>query len=320
MARNINPINKPADIATAGNGRIARELMTQTNGAFLGHRLFARAWAALDAHIQMHTGVDVRFTGVYRSYDQQRSLFLQRYDDTGSASVTVAKARAVGKPLKFWSAALGGTGTYWAHVTGATAATPGTSNHGWGLAADMHTGDIPAGGPVLTLLEQPQPGGGTYAQLFGFSWEAGIQASEPWHLRYFTGDTVPQHVLDWEASQAPAPAPSPIPPPNLPAGMETWMRDYLVWFSNTTTYPSANKPPQQIGASGPKEFVQYLQIVCRFVAGQAIAIDGNFGARTEGAVRNVQAYFKLTVDGKVGPKTWGTLDWIATTYKNEHGW
>ena len=36
-------------------------------------------------------------------------------------------------------------------------------------------------------------------------------------------------------------------------------------------------------------------------------IDGMFGAKTESAVRDVQAAEGLTVDGVVGPNTWGAL-------------
>lgn len=37
------------------------------------------------------------------------------------------------------------------------------------------------------------------------------------------------------------------------------------------------------------------------------AADGIFGPKTEQAVKNYQQYCVLTVDGTVGPKTWGKL-------------
>tara|TARA_R110000868_G_scaffold172746_1_gene408704 strand:+ start:546 stop:1319 length:774 start_codon:yes stop_codon:yes gene_type:complete len=40
---------------------------------------------------------------------------------------------------------------------------------------------------------------------------------------------------------------------------------------------------------------------------QNITVDGWFGSQTDKAVRNVQKYFGLTVDGIIGPKTWALL-------------
>lgn len=56
---------------------------------------------------------------------------------------------------------------------------------------------------------------------------------------------------------------------------------------------------------------RYLQGVLRRKAGQAIAVDGDFGPATDQAVRNLQQFFGLTVDGVVGPKTWAVLDMLA---------
>lgn len=313
MTRNVDPIVLPTDLAGQPNGRIPRELMVivPNTGDRLGHRLYARAHVAMVDGLAKGTGVTLGVTGIYRTYERQRDMFLERYDDTGSSSYAVAKARAGTRGLKFWSSAQGGTSTYWMHMTGATAASPGSSNHGLALAVDWDNNQLSERG-VLAWME-------AHSREYGFSWEKGIENNERWHQRYFTGDAVPQKVLDFEAGQQQPPVP--VPPPNLPDGMEPWMKDYLVWFSNTVTYPSATKPNIKNPQKVPKELIQYAQIVMHFVASQNIVIDGDYGARSEGACRNVQAWFHLTVDGQVGPKeTWPVLDYIAVDYRNKHGW
>jgi peptidoglycan hydrolase-like protein with peptidoglycan-binding domain len=53
--------------------------------------------------------------------------------------------------------------------------------------------------------------------------------------------------------------------------------------------------------------VAFVQSVCKNQAGQAVTIDGYYGAQTVAAVKNVQAWFKFTADGVVGPLTWELL-------------
>lgn len=56
------------------------------------------------------------------------------------------------------------------------------------------------------------------------------------------------------------------------------------------------------------------QVIVRHRAGQTQVIaDGQFGGATEQAIRNVQAFCGLTVDGLVGPKTWAILDQLANS-------
>lgn len=62
----------------------------------------------------------------------------------------------------------------------ATAACPGTSNHGRGLAVDVAN----ATGRVLGWLEDN-------AARYGFQWEL---AAEAWHIHYMPGDIVPEAV------------------------------------------------------------------------------------------------------------------------------
>lgn len=56
-----------------------------------------------------------------------------------------------------------------------------------------------------------------------------------------------------------------------------------------------------------KGAVRSLQTLLNAKASQGLKVDGDFGPATEKAVKNVQAFFRLRVDGIVGSETWGVL-------------
>lgn len=58
-----------------------------------------------------------------------------------------------------------------------------------------------------------------------------------------------------------------------------------------------------------KQLVREAQTILN-KANQKITVDGWFGSQTDRAVRNVQKFFGLEIDGIVGPKTWALLDAI----------
>lgn len=60
-----------------------------------------------------------------------------------------------------------------------------------------------------------------------------------------------------------------------------------------------------LGASGPA--VKFLQAGINQISGRGLAVDGEFGPSTDRAVRDLQRFFHLPVDGVVGPKTWALL-------------
>jgi Putative peptidoglycan binding domain/CHAP domain len=59
------------------------------------------------------------------------------------------------------------------------------------------------------------------------------------------------------------------------------------------------------GDQGPA--VKSLQALLNAKASSNLALDGDFGAATETAVKNYQRFVRLGVDGEVGPQTWRTL-------------
>ena len=91
-----------------------------------------------------------------------------------------------------------------------------------------------------------------------------------------------------------------------------WCAVFISWlFDNfTTVQPNPavptihNKPTIKKGAKG--EFVELLQELL-IVKGYILKIDGDFGPKTEAAVKDFQNKQHLTVDGIVGPKTWEAL-------------
>lgn len=62
--------------------------------------------------------------------------------------------------------------------------------------------------------------------------------------------------------------------------------------------------------------VATLQYLLR-ARGGAVTVDGDFGPTTDAAVRTFQQQATLTVDGVVGPKTWGAL--IVIVRKGDKG-
>lgn len=131
-------------------------------------------------------GIELKIATVdrsYRIYQTQEQIFRARYTTTWRA----------GAQVRYWN------GVAWYKKPGvATAAVPGTSNHGWGLAVDAGT-ETDGDAGVESFDQRAIDWLMLYAAAFGWSWE--IQ-SEPWHLRYWAGDAVPLAVRLWELKLA----------------------------------------------------------------------------------------------------------------------
>lgn len=183
----VLPVHPPAVLAGQTNGKLPASLLVATPGQGGGPtvRLVSpahRAWRAL-AGSAAGAGISLNTTGLYdsyRPYAVQVNLFTKRYgpDPTNNG-------------YKWWDSDNSGTPERWYKQNDengdpyATAAVPGTSNHGLGLAVDVAN----AAGRRLVWLE-------ANAVRFGWSWET--VPEEPWHLRYVTGDTIPPAVLAYE--------------------------------------------------------------------------------------------------------------------------
>lgn len=155
----ILPVKMPADLRKATNGKLPKSLLIALPQGGHLHHVAAGAWARL-VEEAAQDNIKLSHVGAYRTYEQQVHLFQQRYSAAPTGSKTTRR----------WNGK-----TYYLKLGMAPSATPGTSNHGWGLAIDIaHIGD---GGRLDWLRDN--------ATHYGWSWE---MQSEPWHLRYVLGD------------------------------------------------------------------------------------------------------------------------------------
>ncbi|KAB8317867.1 peptidoglycan-binding protein [Tolypothrix campylonemoides VB511288] len=83
----------------------------------------------------------------------------------------------------------------------------------------------------------------------------------------------------------------------------------LTWKSLRANAP-VDKPTLRRGSSG--EQVSIVQKVLEDGGYNTGAIDGNFGEKTEAAVKAFQKDKKLVTDGVIGDKTWEALSKLAT--------
>lgn len=269
----------PKSLVGQANGNLDPSLLVSIHPYGKLHKNAARAYKALVAECAKQ-GLPLTFTygGCYRTYAQQETLFRQRYVTT-----------PLDRPRKWWN------NMWWYLRPGvASAAVPGTSNHGLGLAIDTAFDNDPKDGlgpdDATAITAHPK-----FAWFrdnvgrFGFSFES---QSEPWHIRFVAGDAIPQAVLDYEHSIL-----APLPP------FDPAKQQWGLW-------PLATKPVVKNGSTG--DVVKYLQGVLKFKAGQTtMLIDGNFGPKTEAAVINLQKFFGHVPDGVVRSDTWKTIDYLS---------
>jgi hypothetical protein len=264
--RSDSSIVLPSAVRAFGNGKLPREMLQPC-----GIRSFVMVEPAAGAMRAMVAaasgdGVTISATGTWRSYDQQKHLFESRY-------VT----RDTGRRSKVWN----GT-RYWQLPNTAMAATPGTSNHGFGLAADLsNSPTVPIGGATLRWMA-------THGPSFGY-WNT--VRSEPWHWSYCLGDDVPDGV-----------AAPPIAADDR--AIVDWAAEAASGGLDDVTVDS------DVVAGDHGRTTAWVQWRLRTL-GHDIVIDGDFGPQTDAAVRAFQAAHGLEVDGRVGPMTRSALEGVS---------
>ena len=194
MAIVFNPVTMPANLTGQVNGKLGPCHLRPVYFPGIGNRdlhpLAADAFECLNVACFAATGYKLSTVGAYRSYASQERVFLERYTPTYSplANVTTSTRTWQGKK-------------WFLRRRMAPVATPGTSNHGWGIANDVAIFD---GGKVvgITSVAKVWSWVQANAESFGLSWEGarpGQPGWEPWHLRYVAGDKVPARIVDMKA-------------------------------------------------------------------------------------------------------------------------
>lgn len=243
----IVPVKLPSDLKGIEPGKLSESLLKPATGGGKLHHLAAAAWNAMVAKAKVD-GLELKPTSsgdTYRSYDAQKAGFLQRYqlNPIPGASTKTFEGK-----------------TWYLKKGMAMLATPGKSQHNLGLAVDVHSAGEPK--RLNWLIANVKD--------FGFSWE--VVPSEPWHLRYVCGDTLPPAVAAF-IEGAPATVSTPI--------------INLAVAPPVATHKEADKALQQ--ALKDKGFYNG-------------PVDGNIGPKTQEAVKAFKVANKLSADSVVGPK------------------
>lgn len=202
MALPVIKVVPPSVLEDQENGRLDADILVSTPGLAGGPTVrlvepAARAWRAL-ADAAREAGHTLKATSAgdsYRTYERQVATFIARYEPDDFPG-------SIGQ--RWWPAHYDERGNWVkAHLwfqkpNTAVAAAPGYSNHGLGIAVD--TGEERDGDAGTESIDARTLNWLTaHAGAFGWSWEV---QSEPWHIRYCTGDAIPPAVLAFEEDQA----------------------------------------------------------------------------------------------------------------------
>lgn len=280
----VKEVKLPKDLKNIENGKLSDDMLVDIKPNGQMHKLAASAWAAMRAAAK-EDGYVLGHVGAYRPYDQQLSLFKDRYVKGDS-----------GDPRKITRKFNGET--YMLKAGMAPAGSPGTSNHGWGLAIDAAlivdgktiqiTSDPDGKGPLKSGLDWLMAN----ADKYGYSWEIkeGAQA-EAWHIRYYPGDDIPEAVAAHHAAKggSSAPAVAPATPAPAPASAK-----------------KAVNPTPNLKRGDKGDIVKKFQTEM-VKDGFQVKVDGDYGQATEKVVKEFQKKHGIPETGTVDAKFWEVL-------------
>jgi hypothetical protein len=186
MALPIAKLVMPKDLKGCQNGKLPATLLRRIAPSGRMHHLAAISWTLL-RELAAKEGLDLVHVGDYRPYEQQLALFESRMKPFPNAKKPTQVVRTF-------------NGEKWYLHNGAPVATPGTSNHGWGLAIDAAVKTKGKKGGVVSITTKPKIAKRSGLQFLlaeapslGWSWEL---QSEPWHIRYVAGDKTPARLKE----------------------------------------------------------------------------------------------------------------------------
>jgi hypothetical protein len=314
MSLPVFPRVTPADLSGVGNGRLPEHLLVTVDmpGADARcHPQFARALRALMHDCRAATGADLTNVGHYRSFDSQVALLRQRYVRAAAGS-------------RFWD------GSWWRRVSGAPVATPGRSDHGWGLAIDGAVWDHGAGRAVPVYRSAAWEWVREHLTQYGLCWAWDEVHEEPWHWHLY--EVGAPAVLAHEAGSGsppppappvqPAPAPpvvvAPEPPAPAPLVFDPLRRMYSLYPLNPA------KDELRIGSTG--DTVRYLQGVCRNEVSRFAAWfgveeperlgDGRHNPRKLYLIAAATECSRLAIDGHYGEVTAKAIAFVQHAFTN----
>ena len=186
MTLPVKKLVMPSDLKRAKNGKLPPQLLRRIQPSGRMHHLAAISWAVL-RELASAEGLDLVHVGDYRPYEQQLALFESRMKPYPNAKRDKQVVRTF-------------NGAKWYLHTGAPVATPGTSNHGWGLAIDAALKTKGKRGGIVSITTKPRIAKRSGLQFLlaeapslGWSWEL---QSEPWHIRYVAGNKTPARLAE----------------------------------------------------------------------------------------------------------------------------
>ena len=284
--KGTHPVAKmilPKEVEKVGNGKLTDKMKKKVK---CGGVMWTGAADAFNAMYDaaLAAGHKLRNIGDYRPFEGQLSMFMDRYDQNPTGRKPEVTRTYQGKK---WYLKKGKS----------PSGTPGTSNHGFGLAIDLA---VDAKGKIVGIggtkayawMTENAPNYGFYLQ--GTPTKPDGKANpeyEAWHWQYCIGDKQAPALSGSAPAPAPVVAPAPAPAP--------------VPVEQQKAADPGNDKVLSVGSKGPEVVeLQKLLKKRKFYAGK---VDGDFGKVTEASVNKFKAAKGLKADGRAGAKVFALL-------------